>query len=70
MTSTKADKLIDSRVPVQQCRKAVDALLSHSLKIHQKKKEKELLPANEDNIWLVVAVKKIHQEKKLKPRKM
>lgn len=64
------DELIDSHVSIEQCKKAVDALTKHALKVAKEKAEKELIPGKEENIWLVLSVKKTTVEKKLKPFKM
>ncbi|KAH9480228.1 Putative ribosome biogenesis protein C8F11.04 [Psilocybe cubensis] len=63
-------ELIDSHVPLQQCKKAVDALHSHELKKKEKFEEGQLLPAKEQNIWLNVVVKAIPSGHKLKPVKI
>ena len=65
-----ANELIDSHVPAEQCEKAVAALLNHATKIAKQKEEHELLPRKEENLWLVVSVKKVAPEKKLKAHKM
>lgn len=62
--------LIDSHVSTNQCKKAVSALIKHVLKTSKQKEETQLLPDREENVWLVVTVKKDHPEKKLKPFKM
>lgn len=64
------DELIDSHVSSNQCKKAVKALVEHAAKFAKAKEEKELLPGKEENIWLVLSVKKTTPEKKLKPFKM
>jgi ribosome biogenesis protein UTP30 len=64
------DKLIDSRVSVKQCSLAVEALYSHELKKKQEQQENELLGPKEIYIWLVVAVKKMYPERKVKPFSM
>ena len=64
------DTLIDEHVSVQQCKRAVDALISHATKFEEKKAETQLLPGKEQNVWLVVNTKLMHPEKKLKPAKM
>lgn len=65
------DVLIDSRVSTTQCKLAVDALLKHALAHQAAKEQNELLPdRTEQYIWLVVAVKKMFPERKLKPFKM
>ena len=65
------DVLIDSRVSTTQCKLAVDALLKHALAHQAAKEQNELLPDRvEQYIWLVVAVKKMFPERKLRPFKM
>ena len=65
------DVLIDSKVSTAQCKLAVDALLKHALAHQAAKEQNELLPdRTEQYIWLVVAVKKMFPERKLKPFKM
>jgi ribosome biogenesis protein UTP30 len=63
-------QLIDSHVSLDQCKLAVEALHSNQTKLLEKKAETELLPGKDQHIWLVLAVKKIHPENKLKPFKM
>jgi len=63
-------ELIDDHVSAKQCQRAVTALLDHALEFQQKQQESELLPGKEQHVWLQVAVKKMHPEKKLKPMKM
>jgi ribosome biogenesis protein UTP30 len=63
-------ELIDGHVPVNQCRRAVMALMEYALKQQEKREENQLLPGNEENIWLQIAVKEIYGEVKLKPHKM
>lgn len=65
-----ADSLIDDQVSLNQCEKAVNALLKHVTKITKQKEEKELLPEREENVWVTFSVKKVTPEKKLKPRRM
>ncbi|KAI0373789.1 ribosomal protein L1 [Pilatotrama ljubarskyi] len=62
--------LIDDHVSVQQCKRAVDALLSHATKFEEKKSENQLLPGKEQNVWLVVNTKLMHPEKKIKPARI
>ena len=64
------DELIDSKVSSSQCKLAIDALLKHALKHKSEQEKNELLPGKEQFIWLMLAVKKVHAEKKLKPYKM
>ena len=73
LTMGKKDKqavLIDSHVPQSQCKKAITALVKHATKIAKQKEETELIPGKEENVWLVLSVKKVVPEKKLKPYKM
>ena len=62
--------LIDGHVPEAQCKRAVEALLSHATKFEAQKAETELLPGKEQNVWLVVNTKVMHPEKKIKPARM
>lgn len=64
------DSLIDDHVSTKQADLAVSALLDYIKKVHAKKDEQELLGATEEHIWLVLATKRMHPEKKLKPFKM
>ena len=65
------DVLIDSKVSTAQCKLAVEALLKHALAHQAAKEQNELLPdRTEQYVWLVVAVKKMFPERKLKPFKM
>jgi len=64
------DEVVDSRVSLNQVRKAVEALHSHELKKKEKFEENQLLPAKEQNLWLNVTVKAIPSNHKLKPVKM
>jgi ribosome biogenesis protein UTP30 len=64
------DVLIDSHVSERQCEQAIKALLGHELKIQFEKEENELLPGQVQHIWLMVAVKKIYPERRIKPLKM
>jgi len=65
------DVLIDSKVSTAQCKLAVDALLKHALAHQAVKEQDELLPdRTEQYVWLVVSVKKMFPERKLKPFKM
>jgi len=68
---TSEDVLIDSRVSTAQSKRAVDALLKHALAHQAAKEQNELLPdRTEQYVWLVVSVKKMFPERKLKPFKM
>jgi ribosome biogenesis protein UTP30 len=62
--------LIDGHVSVAQCTKAANALLNHARAHQEKVAEHELLPGAEPHVWLVLAVKRMQPEKKLKPFKM
>jgi ribosome biogenesis protein UTP30 len=64
------DELIDSRVSLNQCKLAVEALHVHESKKEQKLQESELLPGKEPNVWLNVTVKKIPPGHKFKPVKV
>ena len=64
------DELIDNHVSTNQCKKAVDALMTHVAKAVAKRDENELLGGKEENVWLVLTVKRSHAEKKLKPQRM
>ncbi|KAJ2971776.1 hypothetical protein NUW54_g12421 [Trametes sanguinea] len=63
-------QLIDDHVSVQQCKRAVDALLSHAAKFEEKKAETQLLAGKEQNVWLLVNTKIMHPEKKIKPARI
>jgi ribosome biogenesis protein UTP30 len=65
-----SSSLIDSRVSIEQCKKAVSALLTHVRDKQQKLDETELLPDKEQHVWLVVTVKRMQPMKNLKPQKM
>ncbi len=62
--------LIDEHVSSKQCELAVAALLKHEQQRQEKLQESQLLPGKEQNVWLVLTVKQMHPEKKLKPHKM
>jgi len=65
------DILIHSKVSTAQCKLAVDALLKHAFAHQAAKEQSELLPdRTEQYVWLVVAVKKMFPERKLRPFKM
>ncbi|KAK0459972.1 ribosomal protein L1p/L10e family-domain-containing protein [Desarmillaria tabescens] len=61
------DELIDSRVSVKQCKRAVDAIHTHQAKKTDKESANELLPGKEQIVWLNVAVKKVAAERKIMP---
>jgi ribosome biogenesis protein UTP30 len=64
------DELIDDHVSLRQCGKAIKALHLHQTKKMAERQERELLPGKEENIWLVVAVKKVSTTLRLKPVRM
>ncbi|KAH7913958.1 ribosomal protein L1p/L10e family-domain-containing protein [Hygrophoropsis aurantiaca] len=63
-------ELIDSHVSVKQCKLAVESLHAYASKKEKEKEDNELLPGNEQHIWLQIAVKKMHTESKIKPHKI
>jgi len=63
-------ELIDSQVSVKQCTRAIQALHAYASKKQKEQEENELLPANELYVWLQIAVKRMHPEKKIKPFRM
>ncbi|KLO05843.1 ribosomal protein L1 [Schizopora paradoxa] len=67
---TSPNALVDEHVSLAQCKKAVVALRNYALKVAKEKEETELIPGKEENIWLVLTVKKMQPEKKLKPFKI
>jgi ribosome biogenesis protein UTP30 len=62
--------LIDSHVSAKQCTRAVHALHSYALKKQKEQEENELLPSNEQYVWLQITVKRMHPEHKIKPFKI
>lgn len=64
------DTLVDDRVSTSQITKATEALYAHETKKQAQKKETELLPGKEPNIWLNVTVKQVAVKSKIKPIKM
>ncbi|KIJ62675.1 hypothetical protein HYDPIDRAFT_182713 [Hydnomerulius pinastri MD-312] len=60
-------ELIDSHVSAKQCKRAVEALHTYATKQENERAENELLPGNEQHIWLQIAVKMMQPEQKLKP---
>ncbi|KAK7055206.1 ribosomal protein L1p/L10e family-domain-containing protein [Favolaschia claudopus] len=62
--------LIDGHVSLKQCKLAIQALNTHTIKTAEKQKETELLPGKEQTIWLNVTVKKIASAHKFKPVKI
>ncbi|KAJ7041271.1 ribosomal protein L1p/L10e family-domain-containing protein [Mycena alexandri] len=65
-----SEKLVDSHVSVEQCKRAIKALHTHSTQAAAKKQETELLPGKEQNIWLNVTVKKLASVHRFKPVKI
>ncbi|KAH8114552.1 ribosomal protein L1 [Phellopilus nigrolimitatus] len=63
-------ELIDAHISPSQCKKAIIALTEHATKVTKQREENELLPGKEENVWLVLSVKKTTPEKKLKPHKI
>lgn len=55
---------------MKQCTRAVHALHAYSSKKQKEQEENELLPSNEQYIWLQVTVKRMHPEHKIKPFKI
>lgn len=70
MAKNTGPELIDEHVSAAQSQRAVDALLKHVNKIQEEKAKTELLPGREQHVWLVLTVKQMQAEKKLKPFKM
>ncbi|GJJ15619.1 hypothetical protein Clacol_009897 [Clathrus columnatus] len=70
MAPSKQSELIDGHVSADQSKKAVVALMKYTRSKLEKEAETELLPANEQHVWLVLAVKKMQPLKKLKPHKI
>ena len=70
MAKKDTPELIDNHVLVPQSQHALDALLKHVRKIQEEKAKTELLAGREQHVWLVLTVKKMQPEKKLKPFKM
>ena len=70
MAPTSSTELVDGHVSAHQCQLAVDALLKHEKKRLEEQAESQLLPGKEQHVWLVVTVKQMHPEKKLKPHRM
>jgi ribosome biogenesis protein UTP30 len=62
--------LIDSHVSAKQCTRAVHALHAYALKKQKEQEENELLPSNEQYVWLQITVKRMHPEHKIKPFKI
>jgi len=62
-------ELIDSHVSVKQCTRAVHALHAYASQKQKEQEETDLL-ANEQYVWVQIAVKRMHPEKKIKPFRM
>ncbi|KAG1869036.1 ribosomal protein L1p/L10e family-domain-containing protein [Suillus subalutaceus] len=63
-------ELIDSHISVKQCTRAVHALHTYALTKQKEQEENELLPSNEQYVWLQITVKRMHPEHKIKPFKI
>ncbi|KAG2340190.1 ribosomal protein L1 [Suillus weaverae] len=63
-------ELIDSHISVKQCTRAVRALHAYASKKQKEQEETELLPSNEQYVWLQITVKRMHPEHKIKPFKI
>ncbi|KAG1751064.1 ribosomal protein L1p/L10e family-domain-containing protein [Suillus lakei] len=63
-------ELIDSHISVKQCTRAVHALHAYASKKQKEQEENELLPSNEQYVWLQITVKRMHPEHKIKPFKI
>jgi len=68
--SKKTPVLIDDHVSVEQCQKAVTALLKHARANKEKDDEASLLPGKDQQVWLVTTVKRMNPNKNLKPQRM
>ncbi|KAF8505359.1 ribosomal protein L1/ribosomal biogenesis protein, partial [Hysterangium stoloniferum] len=68
--SSKSPTLIDDHVSLEQCKKAVTALLKHVRAEQEKEDETQLLPGKEQHVWLVMTVKRMQPQKNLKPQKI
>lgn len=66
----KSEQLVDGRVSVKQCKRAIEALHAYAIKLEEKRAETELLPGKPQHIWLQIATKTMHPERKLKPFRM
>ncbi|KAH8085941.1 ribosomal protein L1p/L10e family-domain-containing protein [Cristinia sonorae] len=67
---TIVPELIDEHVSVEQSQRALDALLKHVAKHREAKAETQLFEGKEQNVWLLLTVKQMQPEKKLKPAKL
>lgn len=54
-------------INTQQCEKALKALLSHVVKVQEKSEENDLLGAQDQNLFLVVGLKKPSKRQVHKP---
>ncbi|KIY63840.1 ribosomal protein L1 [Cylindrobasidium torrendii FP15055 ss-10] len=59
--------LIDERVSLDQCKRAIEALHAHQKARDAEREDTELLGAKEPAVWLNVAVKKIPAQQKVMP---
>lgn len=64
------DTLIGEHVSSQAIERATSALCTYISKRRDQANEDELLGSREDFVWLVVSVKHMSPEKKLKPYRM
>lgn len=63
-------ELIDDRVSLNQCTKAVTALLKHARLQQEKEEATQLLPGKEQHVWLITTVKRMQPHMSLKPQRM
>ncbi|KAF8583320.1 ribosomal protein L1 [Ramaria rubella] len=68
--AVSTDSLVDDHVSIEQCKKAVSALLKHAQKKQLEHDETQLLPGKDQYIWLVMTVKQMQPMKALKPHKI
>ncbi|TFK73185.1 ribosomal protein L1, partial [Pluteus cervinus] len=64
------DELVDDHVSLQQCKKAINALLTHERQKAEERQETELIEPKEPHVWLNVTVKKMAPINKIKPAKI
>ncbi|KAF7324839.1 hypothetical protein MKEN_00525800 [Mycena kentingensis (nom. inval.)] len=62
--------LIDGRVSLDQCQRAVDALHTHFTNREQAREGKDLLGTKDQHVWVNVTVKKIASAHRFKPVKI
>jgi ribosome biogenesis protein UTP30 len=68
--SKSKDELVDSHVSERQCKLAIEALRNHVLEKKRERDDEELLPTKVQHVWLIVSVKKMYPQHKIKPFKM